>query len=412
MSQGLYISAIISFVTTTVLIMVLMPVATAAGLVDIPDERKVHKGNIPLVGGIAIFSAVLFAQVISLLFEPIPDIVIDYGTFYTAGGLLLVVGIIDDYQHVSPSVRLISEVIAALLICLSAGVVINDIGALSVSGDVVTLGVFAVPFTVFATVGVINAINMSDGLDGLAGGLTLVPVIGFIVATTVFGDGKDLLFLTSLGAGIAAFMLFNVTVPGVRRALIFLGDSGSMFLGLAITWIAIRLSQGDDAVISPAAALWFVALPVYDAVCMTGRRIIRRRTPFTADKEHLHHVFLLAGFTVTETVLIMTGLAALGVAIGLAGTYFNVPDVILAGTFVLIGLGYFWMILRAWTVMRFFRHSICRRRSIADRRQVADRRRNRGAPHDGPERRRGVDRRSSDRRKNSEDSQERRKPIN
>jgi UDP-GlcNAc:undecaprenyl-phosphate GlcNAc-1-phosphate transferase len=277
-----------------------------------------------------------------------------------------------------------------------------DLGDLSPSGNVVTLGWFAIPFTVFATVGVINAVNMSDGLDGLAGGLTLVTVGGFIVATTVFGNGKDLQFLSCLAAGISAFLLFNITVPGVRRALIFLGDSGSMFLGLAIAWIAIRFSQGPDAVISPAATLWLVALPIYDAVCMTGRRFLRKRPIFGADKEHLHHVFLLAGFTVTETVLTMAGLAVVGVAIGLLGTYFNIADWILVGSFVLVGLMYFWMITRAWIVMRFLQRSICRRRSIVDRRQSADRRRHRSATYKGSERRRGIDRRTSERRQNGE----------
>lgn len=398
MSQALYISITISFAITTFLVMVFRPLARTIGLVDVPNERKVHTGEIPLVGGIAIFCAVFIAHLSSLFFAPIGDIVVDYGTFYTAGGLLLVVGMIDDFRHLSPTFRLISEVVAALLISLSAGAVVNDLGALSPSGSGVTLGLFAIPFTVFATVGVVNAVNMSDGLDGLAGGLALITIIGFIVATTVFGSGDDLMFLSCLAAGISAFMLFNITVPGIRRALIFLGDSGSMFLGLAIVWIAIRFSQGADAVISPAAVLWFVALPVYDAVCMTWRRILRRRSVFGADKEHLHHIFLLAGFTVTETVLTMAGLAAVGVAIGLLGTFYNVSDRVLAGMFLVVGLLYFWMITRAWTVMRFLQRSICRRRSIVDRRQSSDRRRHRSDDYKDSNRRRGIDRRSSDRR--------------
>jgi UDP-GlcNAc:undecaprenyl-phosphate GlcNAc-1-phosphate transferase len=399
MEQALYISPTLAFVLTTLFVLFLRPLAARIGLVDIPNERKVHIGKVPLVGGIAIFFAIFVAHVSSLIFAPISDVVVDYGTFYTAGGLLLVVGMIDDFHQVSPTNRLISEIIGALLICLSAGAIIYDLGNLVPGVNSVELGVLAIPFTVFCTVGVINAINMSDGLDGLAGGLTLVTIIGFIVATLVFGSGDDLLFLSCLAASICAFMLFNVTVPGVRRALIFLGDSGSMFLGLAIAWIAIRFSQGPDAVISPAATLWFVALPIYDSVCMTGRRILRKRPIFGADKEHLHHVFLLAGFTVTETVMIMAGLAAVGVSVGLLGTIYSVADWILAISFLIIGLLYFWTITRAWTVMRFMQRSICRRRNIVDRRQCADRRRHRSALYKGSERRRGIDRRASDRRK-------------
>jgi UDP-GlcNAc:undecaprenyl-phosphate GlcNAc-1-phosphate transferase len=254
-------------------------------------------------------------------------------------------------------------------------------------GSTFSLGRVAVPFTVFAIIGVINAVNMSDGLDGLAGTLSLVPIVGFIVATIFLGDGRDLVILWCFAASIAAFLLFNVTVPGKRRALIFLGDSGSMFLGLALAWFAIRLSQGEHAAISPAAALWFLTLPIFDAVCMASRRILRKRPPFSADKEHLHHVFLLAGFTVTETVLTMAGLAAVGVIVGLAGTYYGVSDLLLAGSFLLLGLMYFWVILRAWTFMRFLRRSICRRRVIGDRRTAADRRRMGRSGYKGPERR-------------------------
>ena len=156
MLQALYISTTISFVITTFFVMVFRPLARTIGLVDVPNERKVHTGEIPLVGGIAIFCAVFIAHLTSLFFAPIGDVVVDYGTFYTAGGLLLVVGIIDDFRHLSPTVRLIGEVIAALLISLSAGAVVYDLGALSPSGNSVTLGLFAIPFTVFATLEIRN----------------------------------------------------------------------------------------------------------------------------------------------------------------------------------------------------------------------------------------------------------------
>jgi UDP-GlcNAc:undecaprenyl-phosphate GlcNAc-1-phosphate transferase len=230
-----------------------------------------------------------------------------------------------------------------------------------------------------------------------------VPVLGFIVATIFLGDGKDLVILWCFAASIIAFLLFNVTVPGKRRALIFLGDSGSMLLGMALAWFAIRMSQGEDAALSPAAALWFLTLPIYDTVCMASRRLLRGRPIFSADKEHLHHVFLLAGFTVTETVLTMGGLATVGVVIGLAGSYYGVSDLLLAVGFLIGGLLYFWVILRAWTFMRFLRRSICRRRTIGDRRTHGDRRRDSSTKYTGPERR-NRRRREGERRSGSRSS--------
>ena len=381
---------------TTALIIMLRPVAHTLGLVDVPSERKVHEGVIPLVGGIAIYIAVVVSHAVSKYIFPEALGVSNYTSFYVAGALLVIVGAVDDYRGLSPTVRLVSEAIAALIIIYGANVVVLSLGTMSIEGPSLTLGVFAVPFTVFAVVGLINAVNMCDGLDGLAGTLSLVPILGFVVATIFLGNGKDLVILWSFAASITGFLLFNVTVPGKRRALIFLGDSGSMFLGLMLAWLAIRLSQGPQAVISPAAALWFFILPIYDAVCMTSRRFLRDRPVFGADKEHLHHVFLLAGFTVTETVLIMGGLATMGVCVGLAGTYFGVPDVLLAGLFLVLGLIYFWVILRAWTVMRFLRRSICRRRPFSDRRTGLERRRS-SAGYVGSDRRR-WDRREGERR--------------
>lgn len=396
MSLAFFVSSALAFFLTTVLILGLRPIAGSWGLVDLPNARKVHEGAIPLVGGIAIFVAVVISH--AVLKSMFPDAlgVSNYTSFYVAGGLLVIVGAVDDYRGLSPSIRLLSEAIAALLIVYGANVVVSSFGTMSLDGGQLMLGVAAVPFTVFAIVALINAVNMSDGLDGLAGTLSLVPVLGFIAATTFLGDGKDLVILWVFAASITGFLLFNVTVPGKRRALIFLGDSGSMFLGLMLAWLAIRLSQGESAAISPAAALWFFTIPIYDTVCMTSRRVLRGRSVFSADKEHLHHVFLLAGFTVTETVLIMGGLAALGVIVGLAGTYFKIPDLVLAGSFLGLGLLYFWAILRAWTVMRFLRRSICRRRPFSDRRSGSDRRRGRTG-FEGVERRK-FKRRQGERR--------------
>jgi UDP-GlcNAc:undecaprenyl-phosphate GlcNAc-1-phosphate transferase len=401
LSLSFYISAALAFFTTTALILSFRPIAKSLGLVDVPNERKVHEGEIPLVGGLAIFVAVAVAHAVSQWIFPGTGAVEKYTSFYVAGAFLVMVGVVDDFRELSPAVRLVSEVIAALIMIYGSGVLVETFGTLSFGGGNVALGSFAVPFTAFAIVGLINAVNMSDGLDGLAGSLSLVPILGFIVATIFLGNGKDLVILWCFAASISAFLLFNVTVPGRRKALIFLGDSGSMFLGMALACFAIRLSQGENAALSPAAALWFLTLPIFDAVSMTSRRILRRRPLFSADKEHLHHVFLLAGFTVTETVLTMAGLAALGVIVGLAGTYFQVSDLLLAGSFLLLGLVYLWVILRAWTVMRFLRRSICRRRAIGDRRTVSERRRLGPSANRVPERRQ-AQRRQGERRSNDD----------
>lgn len=398
MSLSIFVSIATGFLVTTTLIVGLRPIARAVGLVDTPNERKVHEGKIPLVGGLAIFVATPIAHLVSQQFSPGSIYPSELHSFYFAGAILIAAGLIDDYRELSPASRIVVQILAALVMIYGAGVVINDIGTMSIQGDIVSLGRIAVPFTLFATVGVINAVNMTDGLDGLAGSLSLIPILGFIAASAMFGNSTEVQLLAGLAASILAFLVFNVTVPGKRRALIFLGDSGSTFLGLVLAWFAIRLSQGEDRVITPAAALWFLIIPIYDAVCMASRRVMRKRPMFSADREHLHHVFLLAGFTVTETVITMAGLATIGVLIGLAGTKFGISDLVLAGSFLTFGLVYFWVILRAWAVMRFLRRSICRRREIADRRQHGERRRGDSSRYKGRERRSMKDRRVHGRR--------------
>ena len=388
---------------TSGLIVWLSPLAHSAGLVDKPSARKRHKGEIPLIGGPAIFVAVYTAMAISGIgLSKTPEWT-DFGAFYLGGMLLILAGTVDDYLDLTALQKLTAQSLAALVMVLGADIVLRDLGALGVGNELLALGFLAVPFTMFATVGVINAINMSDGLDGLAGSLTLIGLLGLMAATTMFGNGEGLGLLAILGAAIVGFLLFNYRLPWRKSAVVFLGDSGSMFLGFTIAWFAIKFTQGETKVLAPAAVLWFLLVPLFDTVTMTLRRVLKRRPPFGADREHLHHIFLLAGFTVTETVSILVAIALFGVGVGLAGTYFQVPDTVLVGAFLTLGALYFWMIMHSWSVLRFLRYSINRRSSALDRRVLPDRRTHTNVAHLGPERRSGTDRRRDLRR--SEDLQ-------
>lgn len=376
----------VALLATVLLIGLLRPLAVRVGLVDVPNERKSHGTPTPLVGGLAIFSGLVIGFFLCRDGPAIPSDAEIY-SFFGAGLLLVTVGVIDDFLELSPLVKFIAQIFAALLMIFGAGVVLTDLGALTPDGSLLQLGVLAVPFTVFATLGIINALNMCDGLDGLSGSLTLTSLSGLILAAYLWGSAVDLALLPSLGMAIIGFLLFNRRLLGRQRAYVFMGDAGSMFLGLALTWYAISLSQGEERALPPSAALWFLMVPIFDAVSMMLRRILRGRSPFAADREHLHHVFLLAGYTVNETVAIMVGVASLGVFVGLASIHYVVPDFIVAGGFLLAGIGYFWLINHAWKVMRFLSRSICRRRGQSDRRQSS------GTIYTGPERRSGVNRR-------------------
>lgn len=378
---------LVSLLATILMVVVLRPLAVRVGLVDVPNERKSHRTPTPLVGGIAIFAGLVIGFALCRD-GPIPLSQRSVYSFFGAGALLVLVGLVDDFLELSPAVRFVAQVVAALAMIFGAGVYLKDLGAMAPGGDLLPLGILAVPFTVFATLGVINALNMCDGLDGLSGSLTLTSLSGLILAAYIWGVPADTALLPILGTAIAGFLLFNLRLLGRERASIFMGDAGSMFLGLSLTWYAIALSQGETRALPPAAALWFLMIPIFDAVSMMLRRIMKGRSPFAADREHLHHIFLLAGYTVNETVLVMTGVASCGVFVGLSAIYFQVPELVVAGAFLLTGIGYFWMISHAWRVMRFLRTSICRRKSGTDRRQAT------AVAYSGPERRSGRDRRT------------------
>jgi UDP-GlcNAc:undecaprenyl-phosphate GlcNAc-1-phosphate transferase len=400
LAVDLLFGPLIAFIFTAGLIIWLRPIARASGLVDVPDARKVHTGEVPLIGGLAIFISVFAAMITAGIILPDQNVSGDFAPFYLAGMLLILVGALDDIVDLSPAKKFAVQIGSSLIMIYGSGVVLIDLGALNTDGTLLLLGSLSVPFTVFATIGVINAVNMSDGLDGLAGSLSLVSLLGFIAAYSIFGNNdQNIALLGILAAAVSGFLVFNFRFPGRPGASVFLGDSGSMFLGFTLAWFAIKFSQGESRVIAPSAALWFLVVPLFDTVAITTRRDLKRRPPFGADREHLHHIFLLAGFTETETVLIMAGFALGGVFVGIAGTYFNVPEYILGGAFLIAGLFYLWMIVHSWSVMSFLKRSINRRTTVEDRRGNGDRRKNVNVAHLGPERRSSVDRRKDSRRK-------------
>jgi UDP-GlcNAc:undecaprenyl-phosphate GlcNAc-1-phosphate transferase len=400
-----YLGPILAFAATSLLIVLLRPVAIAIGLVDIPSRRKSHKGNIPLIGGLAIFVGAFVALIAhSYLSGAGLDISSQLSVFFLTGFILLFVGAWDDYRPLPPLIRLLAQIIACLVMINMGGIVLVDLGYLNPLGGMLLLGFMAVPFTIFACIGVINAMNMCDGLDGLSGSLALISLLGFGLANTLWGDLDNQYLIVVFAACVLSFLMFNLRTLWRSRAWVFLGDAGSMFLGITLSWLAISMSQGEARVISPASALWLLMLPIYDAVSMMVRRLLKRRSPFEADKEHLHHIFLLAGFSVAESVTLMSGIAVAGVVIGLGSVYLNVPDFFVAALFLVGGSLYYWVVRRAWRVMRFLRRSICRR-SETSRREVdgeGDGRRLQADPEfAGPERRSGLDRRKSKTRRTS-----------
>jgi UDP-GlcNAc:undecaprenyl-phosphate GlcNAc-1-phosphate transferase len=360
------IGILLALSTTSTLIILLSRYAHNIGLVDAPCSRKIHQTDIPTVGGIAIFGGFLLA----LFVVHSSDFHLYLFGFVLPALLLVGVGVVDDLISIPFKHRFTAQIMAGLLMTLAGGVVIDQLGELLLPGKVINLGVFAIPFTIFFLLGLVNAFNLSDGIDGLAGSLALVALLGLGVVAVIGGQYSILLELLLLGICVLAFLAFNAQFPGHARATIYLGDSGSTFLGFALLWFSITMSQGEQAVMSPVTPLWFFALPLFDMTTVFARRIANKQPPFLASREHLHHVFLTAGFSVAQTVLILTAGALLLASIGIAGLYLGMPESAMLALFFGFLACYHCLMSECWKSRRFFGRGICRR-SGKDRRSVA-----------------------------------------
>jgi UDP-GlcNAc:undecaprenyl-phosphate GlcNAc-1-phosphate transferase len=395
------LTTLLALIITALFVEVTRRIAPAVGLVDSPDERKAHDGEIPLVGGIAIFFALLMVLTAK-------GVLSDYGAFFFSAGILTLIGVSDDAIGISPLLRLFCQAGAVFLIATFGGTYIADLGNILPAVGLLSLGWMAVPFTVFAGVGVINAFNMSDGVDGLCGTLTLIALTGLGIAAGVAGKHGELMLIMALIGGVIGFLMFNIRLPQREQARVFLGDAGSYLLGLSVLYLAIRLSQGPDRAIAPVTALWFCMVPLLDTIGMILRRVRRGQSPFRADREHLHHVFLLAEFSVTTTWVGLAAAATIGMLVGLIGHLSGLPESLMFAGFMIVGVLYYQMMNRVWRALRFLSRSINRRKMAKiDRRTGKDRRKNDiGFFVDGirVERRSGQDRRNGngDRRINED----------
>lgn len=317
--------------------------------VDRPDQRKLHESAIPLIGGPLIGVGVLAASFISGLFQHE-----QVRWLLLATGTMGIVGLLDDRYDVPPPVRLAVQLAVGLMMAWPAGVEIHRLGNLLGFGEI-GLGPLAIPFTVICVVAMINALNMLDGVDGLAGGLALVALAWLAVAAALIGDSVGLALALIVAGACAGFLWFNARRPGQPRARCFLGDAGSMSLGVALVWLAVRLAEQPQPAMAPIAACWILAVPLLDVMTMTVRRARLGRHPFSPDREHSHHLLLAAGLAPGRTVAAFWGLGLLMGGVGVGGWWFGWPEPVLAAGFVALVIGHYVLVHRAWRFVRALR---------------------------------------------------------
>lgn len=324
------------------------PSAHKLNLLDHPNgDRKDHAKPTPVTGGIAMVAGVIVAGIATLPSSPATY------AFGIAAIFLLLVGLIDDLMDVRWWVRILAQVAAALILVYVGGVRIEQIGPVFGFGEM-SLGALSVPFTVFATVGLINAINMVDGMDGLAGSLILAALVMMFGAAWYSGNIPVAEKLMVLAGAVAAFLLWNLRLPWRPRARAFMGNAGSAFLGLAVAWVSFRLTQNEGHPVSPVLALWLLPIPVMDCLVLIARRLREGRSPFAAGRDHIHHLMLDAGFNPSWILVVLVAFSlACGLTIGQA-MRFDVPHPVLLGAFVALCCGWYWLTARRERALRFF----------------------------------------------------------
>lgn len=318
---NLYAHLLNAILTAVLLIEIMRRIAPGFRLVDLPDLRKQHEGAVPLCGGLAIFGAFM---VTAFGFDRLYEI----HWYMAAGiGILVLTGAVDDRRGLRASTRLIVQAAAGMLLVLPGLAPTLNLG--SVGGTSLLLppllgGALAILFLV----GTVNAINMLDGIDGLAGASVAAALFWLALVAANAGDTAIVLQALVLLAATIGFLMFNMRHPWRAKASIFLGDAGSAMLGAFLAYFVIRLSAGSG--VAFVDALWILVIPIMDTLSLIVRRIAARRSPFSPDRMHLHHLLVDRGMPHAQAAAAISGASALCGAVGYFGIVFGVPDILMA----------------------------------------------------------------------------------
>jgi UDP-GlcNAc:undecaprenyl-phosphate/decaprenyl-phosphate GlcNAc-1-phosphate transferase len=300
----------IAFFITFAAMPVIIQVADAKKLFDVPDERKVHLSPIPSLGGLGIFAGLILSFLITF---PL-SLAAEFQYFFAAALVIFFLGMKDDILVISPIKKLIGQFIAAFLIIYKGGIQIRSMHGF--------LGIYELPevmslaLTYLTVIVIINSFNLIDGVDGLAGSLGLMTALVFGTYFFYVGQLPYSLLAFILAGSLLGFLIFNHS-----PARIFMGDTGSLLLGLINAILVIRfISTADNPVSnfpltsSPAIGFSILMVPLFDTIRVFSVRILNRRSPFSPDRNHIHHLLLDRGLSHSAVTYSCVGLNLLFIA--------------------------------------------------------------------------------------------------
>jgi len=346
--QAAILTGLIAIFFSVVTLSILRPFARKVRLVDVPNHRKAHKGAVPLIGGLSAFAGLLIAWLTSM---PLTQ---GFGIYLLCSLMLVMLGAIDDAKGIPAQFRLWAQVALGALLSYGSGVYLTSFGNVLGVGDL-SLGWLGPAVTVAAVIGATNAYNMLDGMDGLAGSMSLVTLgaLALLFAATP-GFHIELALAVTIIMSLLPYLAANLRLP-LFRSRIFMGDAGSMFIGFSIVWLLVNGAQPDTGALRPVTALWICAIPLMDMVAIMIRRARKGQSVMVPDRDHLHHIFLRAGFADRQALLVITVLAALLACVGILGDAFQVPEWLMFGLFILVFGCYSWAIGHVWRLLVLLR---------------------------------------------------------
>ena len=273
-------------------------------LLDTPNYRKLHNGQVPLVGGLIIFCSLLYVFFTYNLTNWLSAI-------YLSSLLIVLLGFLDDKFQISVTIRILGQILASLFVIFS-GLYIVDLGSY-LNSSRLEIGFFGFIFTLLCIIGLTNAINFIDGIDGLSSSISLISLFSILFYSNQSGDLIIYEFILFIIFSLIIFLFSNLKI---LLPQIFLGDSGSMFLVFMIGWLLIYCSPPDINLFHPVLTLWCVSIPALDLLSVFTRRVLKKINPFRPDRRHIHHIMIKKGFSHKKTLLILIVISILNSLIG------------------------------------------------------------------------------------------------
>ncbi len=294
----LFCACLLALVVGLLMTRVAKIVALKLGVVDKPDARKVHQGLMPRMGGLGIYSGFMAGAVFYVCSHPNIAFTGDVLGLLLSATIVFITGVVDDIKSIRPTTKLLGQLVAALVFVGFGGYVkffSNPFG-----GDIIFLDYMGIPVTIIWLVGISNAVNLIDGLDGLAAGVSIISACTMAVVSLSHGYYMPAALLFVLAAATLGFLRYNFS-----PATIFMGDSGSLTLGFVLGAIAIMGFAKGATIVALVIPVLILAIPIFDTFFAIVRRLIEHKPVFQPDKGHLHHRLLAMGLSHKQTVLII-----------------------------------------------------------------------------------------------------------